>query len=1080
MSSAKNSHPPDASAAPYLARELQKVLFDEAADAIFVFDSNEKLREVNRRGVELTGYSREELLHVPVSGLFGPDVCAAAPVGADSPQTQEPPTQEGHIRRKDGNLLPVEVAVLRVPEAYMLVFARSSSTRTDAVRTECSSERVLRGQTEALMDLVLGGDPSQSSFERALASITETCSEQIGTERVSVWLYDDDFVFLRCVDLYERSRRCHSKGEQLRATDFPAYTSHHQRGRVVVATDVLTDARTKEIPESYFRAHDIRSLLVAPVWHGERIRGVLSFQQTGHRRSFSPDEERFALLMATVVALCLQIDERRQAEETLRAERDFSNSLIQSSPAFFVAIRPDGSTMIMNQSMLHALGYLADEVPGTDYVSTFVPEEDRQAVKAILSALVAKCNPGPSISRVLTKDGRHLRVEWRGSPVFSGNAVEYLLAVGIDISDHTRAEQALKESEAKYRRLVENMQDGFATTDLQGHIQDFNRAFLEMTGYSADELRRLTYQDLTLERWHAVEAHIIESQVLRRGYSDVFEKEYRHKDGTVFPVELRTHLLRDSLGQPAGYWAFVRDITRRRYAEEALRVEREQLLAIFDSINQAIYVSDPRTYEVLFVNTNLKERLGHDPTGSACYREFQGRTSPCDFCTNEIILRRKGQAHIWEFHNQFLNRDYLLTDRIIRWPDGRDVRFELAVDITELKQMEEDQLKLRDQLTQAQKMESVGRLAGGVAHDFNNMLTVILGRTELAIQRVNPSDPLHASLHEIHVAAQRSSDLTRQLLAFARKQIIAPQTLDLNHAVPGLLRMLQRLIGEDIDLVWKPGEDLGLIKMDPSQVDQVLINLCVNARDAIAGVGRVVIETANARFDEVGCAERKTGSPGEYVMLSVSDNGRGMDKETLEHIFEPFFTTKGITESTGLGLATVYGVVMQNNGFVDVRSEPGSGAVFKIYVPRHAAGPVAVREDIPPAPAKRGEETVLLVEDESGVLKMVQMMLTALGYRVLAAHTPSEALRVAEENTGEIHLLMTDVILPEMNGRELGDRLRARYPHMRQLFASGYTADVIGPRGVLEEGVHFVQKPFSMRELAAKVREVLDWDPATS
>lgn len=428
MSSAKNSHPPDASAAPCPARELQKVLFDEAADAIFVFDSNGKFLGVNRRGIELTGYSREELLHVPVSGLFGPDVCAAAPVGADSPQTQEPPTQEGRIRRKDGNLLPVEVAVLRVPEAYMLVFARSSSTRTDAVRTECSRERVLRGQAEALMDLVLGGDLSQSSFERALASITETCSEQIGTERVSVWLYDDDFIFLRCVDLYERSTRCHSKGEQLRATDVPGYTSHHQRGRVVVATDVLTDARTKEIPESYFRARDIRSLLDAPVWLGERIRGVLSFQQTGHRRSFSPDEERFALLMATVVALCLQIDERRQAEETLRAERDFSNTLIQSSPAFLVAIRPDGSTMMINQSMLLALGYLVDEVPGTDYVSTFVPEEDRQAVKAILSALVAKCNPGPSISRVLTKDGRHLRVEWRGSPVFSGDKVEYLLA----------------------------------------------------------------------------------------------------------------------------------------------------------------------------------------------------------------------------------------------------------------------------------------------------------------------------------------------------------------------------------------------------------------------------------------------------------------------------------------------------------------------------------------------------------------------------------------------------------------------------------------------------------------------------
>jgi len=382
--------------------------------------------------------------------------------------------------------------------------------------------------------------------------------------------------------------------------------------------------------------------------------------------------------------------------------------------------------------------------------------------------------------------------------------------------------------------------------------------------------------------------------------------------------------------------------------------------------------------------------------------------------------------------------------------------------------------KLEAQLRQAQKMEAVGTLAGGVAHDFNNMLMVIIGHAELALQQIAPDQPLFANLQEIRKAAGRSADLTRQLLAFARKQSVVPKVLDLNETVEGMLKMLRRLIGEDIDLTWLPGEEGWPIKVDPSQIDQILANLCVNARDAIAGVGKITIETRNAIIDEAYCADHPEAIPGEYVLLAVSDDGCGMDKQTLDKIFEPFFTTKELGKGTGLGLATVYGIVKQNRGFVNVYSEPGQGSTFKIYLPRDTSKSVEIPKVIPAAPVAGGHETILLAEDEAAILDMVKQILEDFGYRVLAASTPGEAIRVAKEYTGEIHLLITDVVMPEMNGHELAKNLLSLHPKLKCLYMSGYSANVIARQGMLDEGINFIQKPFSMQAFAAKVREALD------
>ena len=392
----------------------------------------------------------------------------------------------------------------------------------------------------------------------------------------------------------------------------------------------------------------------------------------------------------------------------------------------------------------------------------------------------------------------------------------------------------------------------------------------------------------------------------------------------------------------------------------------------------------------------------------------------------------------------------------------------------ERKREEEEKTKLEDLLQQAQKMESIGRLAGGVAHDFNNMLTVILGHTNLALMTMEPAQPLYVSLEEIRKAAERSADLTRQLLAFARKQAIVPKVLDVNETVVGTLNMLQRLVGEDIRLAWQPGINLWPVKVDPSQVDQILANLCVNARDAIADVGRIAIETENCTFDTNNCAIHVGAWPGDFVRLAVSDDGSGMDKETLAHIFEPFFTAKGAGKGTGLGLATVYGIVKQNNGFINVYSEPGLGTTFTIYLPRHEGEASHLLREHVAEPPPQGHETILLVEDERAILRITAMMLENLGYTVVVANTPDEAISLIKKHANKIHLLLTDVVMPEMNGRDLTKKLLSLHPQLKSLFMSGYTSNVIGHHGVLEEGVNFIEKPFSMQDLATKVREVLD------
>jgi PAS domain S-box-containing protein len=528
---------------------------------------------------------------------------------------------------------------------------------------------------------------------------------------------------------------------------------------------------------------------------------------------------------------------------------------------------------------------------------------------------------------------------------------------------------------------------------------------------------------------------------------------------------------------------FIADIAEhalsRRQAEEDLRAQSEFLRVLLDAMPYAIFYKD-RQGRYLGCNRGFEAFYGMSRdqiTGKTTYDVAPKDLADIYTATDHALFANPG-TQVYETLMQSadgVRHEVIFHKATFNDPDGRVAGIVGAVvDVTERNRIEREKNKLREQLSVAQKLESVGRLAGGVAHDLNNMLSVITGYTELALDRLDSTDALRADLEEIRVAAERSRNVTRQLLAFARRQVVEPRPLYLNVAIDATVKMLQRLIGENVELTWRPGGAGWSVLMDPSQLDQVLANLCVNARDAIGDVGHVIIETGTATLDEAASAEVEGLAPGDFAWLSVTDDGCGMDAETMGKIFEPFYTTKGTGRGTGLGLATVYGVARQNNGGVKVASKPGAGSTFTVYFPRcevatvETAAAAAIQ-----APRGRGE-TVLVVEDEPAILKMAERVLRDHNYDVLKAENPTEAIRLVGEHGSRIRLVLTDVVMPEMNGRQLAEAVSRQCASIRCIYMSGYTADVIAQKGVLDKGCHFIQKPFTPADLASAVRTELD------
>ena len=761
-----------------------------------------------------------------------------------------------------------------------------------------------------------------------------------------------------------------------------------------------------------------------------------------------------------------ELRKRFEELETFRGLLDHSND------AIFLVELPSGRIADSNVSACRQLGYDCAEL-GEKTVFDITDPAGAARIRAFAAEKTARPRGEGLLllTRLLPSDGSTLPVEL-GTHLATFGGRDYLVAVARDVSDRQRAEEVCRDLESNYRAIFNAANDGIFIHDLAtGAILDVNEKVLEMYGYSREEALSLDVEALSageppytqreVVRWIGKAAH---------GEPQLFEWKARHKTGRPFWVEV--NLKRAVIGGTDRLLAVVRDITERRRAEAGLRKERDLNTSLVQS-SPAFFVTLDVGGRIRMMNETMLQGLGYgleDVVGRS-YLDLVPQEEGGELLegfadmarrdgvtrTEHHVLTRDGRRRLVEWHVRPVLRD-----------DGRlDFLFGVGIDITERRTLEE-------QLRHTQKMEAVGTLAGGLAHEFNNLMTVIMGYSDLLTSGLKPNDPLLKKAEEVRKAGKQTATLTRQLLAFSSRQFLQMEVLNLNDVVDELGLMLRRLIGEDIELATELDPSLGSVKADKGQIEQILMNIVVNARDAMSDGGRITIETRCVALDEREARQHEQATAGPWVVLSVVDHGKGMDRQTQAQIFDPFFTTKSPGKRTGLGLSTVYGIVKQTGGFIRVESEPDAGTTFRVYLPQVEGPPPAPREEAEGEPPRGRSETILLVEDEDTVRTVMRESLQRSGYQVLEARNAGEALLICEQHTGLIHLMLTDLVMPRMSGSELAERLEPWHPEMKVLYVSGYTNHSIVHDGLTNPNKAFLEKPFTPTELARKVRQVLD------
>jgi two-component system cell cycle sensor histidine kinase/response regulator CckA len=788
-------------------------------------------------------------------------------------------------------------------------------------------------------------------------------------------------------------------------------------------------------------------------------------------------ERRIGLLWAETIDIAgepcaltvLQDITEQQVNEAALRESEERFRLLSEAAFEGIGVSDHGRIIDCNARLAAMHGYEHAEMIGKSILDFVAPGHAAAVIEHVRSGS-EECYE--HLAR--RKDGSLYPVEVQGRALPHRGRVLRVTAVR-DITERRRAEEALRKSEEKFSKVFMSAPAGISVSGLSdGRLIEINQEFERLFGYQRNEVLGRTSFELGL--WlDPVHRQQILRLLVEAGEVKDLELQLRAKDGRILMVRYYAQTI-ELEGQSLLLSAFV-DITARKQVEEALRRSEEQYRALIDGVRDVIFaLSSEGTLTAL--NPAFEEITGWSRE-EWLGRPFVGLLHPEDVPEAARLLQRvlrseprptaqlrvrtrEGGHRVGEFHTAVQRREGEIVGIL-----------GIVRDIT-------DRLALEEQFRQAQKMEAVGQLAGGVAHDFNNLLTVIRSYSDLALDGLPPGDERRGDLEEIREAAKRATVLTRQLLAFSRRQVLRPTVMSLNGVVTGAERLLRRLIGEDIRLVTRLDPALGAVKADAGQIEQVIMNLAVNARDAMPHGGTLIVETANVPLGATLPADLVTIMPStEYVLLRVTDTGLGMDAETKARLFEPFFTTKEIGKGTGLGLATVYGVVKQSGGYIAVESEPGRGAAFGIYLPRvgeTVEGPVAKR---PRPDSLRGRETVLLVEDEPAVRVVACQSLRRLGYTVLEAADAQAALREAAAHQGPIAILVTDVVMPGLNGRALADRLQADRPALKVLYVSGYADSAVLQHGALQPGLNFLQKPFALDLLAERVREILD-APAAS
>jgi two-component system, cell cycle sensor histidine kinase and response regulator CckA len=788
-----------------------------------------------------------------------------------------------------------------------------------------------------------------------------------------------------------------------------------------------------------------------------------------------------------VLGIAEDITERKLAQEAVRKSEERYRELVENASDIIYSHDLMGRFTSMNKAGERISGYTREEFLRMNIADIIAPEFLEQARRRIADKVAGGALTVYELE-IIAKDGRRVALGVNSRLQLDGSVAVGVQGVARDVTDQKQAEEAVRASEARLAGILNIAEDGIISIDENQRVILYNQGAEKIFGFSEEEIKGQPIEMLMPARFddrhtQHVRDFARSSEIARR-MGDRIEVYGRRKDGSEFPAEISISKL-EQKGEIV-FTAMVRDISERKQAEVERDTERRLLESLLDQLPVGVLVTN---VEGRYVKANQKvcEILGIDSN------ELTGMTA--EEAVRRVEPRRPEGT---KYANEELPTKVALqtqrpsgpTESIITTPGGKVRRLvsnatPVMIDggglfgsVTVVTDMSE-QYALQEQLRQSQKMESIGTLAGGVAHDFNNLLTAILGHTQLAMRKLAPADPLQGNLIEVEKAGTRATTLTRQLLAFSRRQRLDRKTLDLNDTIRDIMKMLRRIIGEDIDMSVQESMDIYPVFADPAQVEQVVMNLAVNARDAMPHGGRLVIDTRNVTLDEEYCREHPYAKPGKYVLMTVSDTGTGMNAETKEHIFEPFFTTKVAGKGTGLGLSMVFGIVKQHEGLIEVYSEVRHGTSFKIYLPVDER---VVKEESPEAlsPLRGGKETILVAEDEEALRGLARTILEELGYTVLLASDGTEAVDIYQANRAQVSLLVFDIVMPRMGGREAYERILEMGGDVPALFMTGYSAEIVQNQFVAQNqfpertGSALLQKPYSLETFGRKVREVLD------
>ncbi len=779
-----------------------------------------------------------------------------------------------------------------------------------------------------------------------------------------------------------------------------------------------------------------------------------------------------------LVAKATRMIERRQTERALRANDNRFRSLIENSRDIISILTSDGTIVYESPALEYVLGYAPDELIGKNAFDLIYPE-DAARVNAFFNQALQNIDAAGQVEyRFRHKDNSWRILESLGRK-FNDPADGLVVIVNSrDVTEQRKALESKREAEDTNRfqaHLLDTVEQAVIATDLDGIVTYWNGFAQRLYGWSAEEAVGRAITSLTTPEGAQAEANEIISRLKEDGKSWAGDFTVRRKNGETFPARVFNSPISDAGGGAIGIVGISFDITDQRRADEALRQAEIRYRSLVELSPAIVYLAEPfLPFAPIYVSPNVEVFGYQSEEWFACADMWLTLIHEED---RERVIQNTKDA-IKQGLNTEIEYRIVARDRQIHWvhDKGCFIRDEqgnaigwqgVILDVTETK-------KLEEQLRLSQKLESVGRLAGGIAHDFNNMLTVINGYSAIILKQIGGDHPLSPKVLEIKKAGERSALLTHQLLAFSRQQILKPRILNINEIIVDTSNMLQRLIGEDIQLNILPDPKAGQIEVDPGQLTQVIMNLAVNARDAMPDGGNLTIETANVYLDEETAALFPPTLPGFYVLLTIGDTGSGISDDVKQHIFEPFYTTKEIGKGTGLGLATVYGIIKQSGGYIWAESEAGKGATFRIYFPRADKQSAQAEAGTVAAEVSGGSETILLVEDEEIVRNLAREILETCDYKVIEAENGIEALEICRKPGCKIDLLITDVVMPKMGGREVAEKVAEIFPDIPQLFISGYTNDGIFREGLIKEDMNFIQKPFTFEALTHRVRKLLD------